>query len=73
MENFANKATEEELRADFAHPSDGPADARQSPDLVCSQITNTRNERQMVKHDIKLARLEIGRISYRSRRVEILR
>jgi hypothetical protein len=69
--NFTNEATEEELRADFARPSDGAADAHQSSDLVRSQITDTGNKRQMVKRDIKLARLEIGRISRRSRRVDL--
>ena len=68
--NFANKAAEEELRADLTRPSDCPADAHQCPDLVRPQITNARHKRQVVERDIKLARLKIGRICGRSGRVD---
>jgi hypothetical protein len=54
--SFTYKATEEELMTDFASLSDDPADAHQSPDLVRSQIMNTRNKRHMVNRDIKLTR-----------------
>ena len=59
---FACKATKEQFWPDLARARHSSADAHQSPDLVRPEIADCRNQRQMVKSNAKLARLQVCRI-----------
>jgi len=67
--DLADEATKQQLRLHLARPRDSPTYTHQGPNLIGPQIPNTRDQRQMIKRDIKLTTLQISRVRRGSSRV----